>query len=301
MKSLKYILLVSIIVLYSSCSKSDTIANSKGNITIKLTDAPIPYNQFMEVNMTIDSIALGNSADANSFITIMNEPTKYNMLDLVNGVTETMVNMSIPEGKYDTLRLFISSTEMVMNDGTSFSYDMSQSNSINNGSMMGGSMMFNDQNGSIDIKLDHFLDITADSQNDFLMDLDVDESYMLEGVNFSGMGSGMMSMTGFTFNPTMRFVNLADAGAISGFVHMGTEGLSDVNISLMQNGEVYTTTHTDATGHYTMIGIPEGTYTIMAEADGYMMNSTGNESNMGNMQMAKQGDMTADFDMILSN
>jgi len=136
------------------------------------------------------------------------------------------------------------------------------------------------------------------------MDLDVDESYMLDGVSFDNMGMGgamQMHMAGFTFNPTMRFVNLADAGTISGFVHMGTEGLSGVNISLMQNGTVYTTTHTDATGHYIMIGIPEGTYTFMAEADGYIMNTTGNDSNMGTMQMAAQGEMTVDFDMIPAN
>jgi len=308
MKNLKYILISLILVLNFSCSDSKvitdslgTFTDSLGTLTLKLTDAPMPYNQFMAVNITIDKIELGNAADANSFIVIMNQSTTYNMLTLVNGITETMANMEIPEGQYDTLRLYISSTEMVMNNGDSFTYNMSQNGLSGSGNMMGGSMVFNNQTGSIDITLDHFINIMAGSQNDFLMDLDIDHSFMLDGLTFSGMGgAGMMSMTGFTFNPTMRFVNLGDTGTISGFVHMGSDGLSDVNISLMQNGMAYTSTHTDGTGHYKIIGVPTGTYTIMAEADGYMMNSSGNEANMGTMQMANQTDMTVDFDMIVN-
>jgi len=301
MKNLKYILISLILTLNFACSDSKVINDSFGTLTLKLTDAPMPYNQFMEVNITIDKIELGNAADANSFIVIMNQSTTYNMLTLVNGITETMADMSIPEGQYDTLRLYISSTEMVMNNGISFTYDMSQNGMSGSGNMMGGSMVFNNQTGSIDITLDHFIDVMAGSQNDFLMDMDIDHSFMLEGLSFSGMGGGMMSITGFTFNPTMRFVNLGDTGSISGFVHMGSDGLSDVNISLMQNGMAYTSTHTDGTGHYKIIGVPTtGIYTIIAEADGYMMNSSGNEANMGTMQMVNQTDMTVDFDMIVN-
>lgn len=298
MKNIKYSLLILMLVLGFSCSESDTITNS-GSISIKLTDAPMPYNQFMEASITVDKVEIGLASDPNSFVTIMNETKTFNMLNMINGITEVLASATIPEGNYDTVRLYISSTNMQMNSGETFTYEVTQSNM--SGGMMGNGMNFNNGTGSIDMSLDHIINVQMGSQNDFLMDIDIDHSFNLEGVNFSGMGSGMMSMTGFTFNPTMRFVNLADAGTISGFVHMGTEGLSDVNISLMQNGTAYTTTHTDNTGHYTMIGIPEGTYTIMAEADGYMMNSTGNESNMGNMQMMSQGNMTADFDMIPSN
>jgi len=302
LKNLKYILVSFILVLNFSCSDSKVVADSYGKLTIKLTDAPMPYNQFMEANITIDKIELGNAADANSFIVIMSQKTTYNMLDLVNGITETLTNMDIPEGKYDTLRLYISSAEMVMNNGASFTYNMGQIGSIGNGSMMGGSMMFNNQEGSIDITLDHFMDIMANSQNDFLMDLDIDHSFSLQGVGFSGMGANMMmTMTGFTFNPTMRFVDMHEAGSISGTVHSDQGDLANVTITMMQGAQIYTTTHTDANGHYHFIGIPNDTYTMHAEADGYTMNSTGNNSNMGNIQMMNNTDLSIDFNMIKSN
>jgi len=298
MKNIKYSLLILTLILSFSCSKSDTNTNS-GSISIKLTDAPMPYNQFMEASITVDKVEIGLASDSNSFVTIMNETKTFNMLNMINGITEVLASATIPEGNYDTVRLYISSAKMQMNSGETFTYEVSQSN-MSSG-MMGNGMNFNNGTGSIDMSLDHVINVQMGSENNFLMDIDVDNSFMLEGLSFSDMGNGMMSMTGFTFNPTMRFVNLADAGTISGFVHMATDGLSDVNISLMQNGEVYTTTHTDTTGHYQMIGIPAGTYTITAEGDGYIMNRTGNDSNMSAMQMAAQDAMTVDFDMIPAN
>jgi len=300
MKNLKYILLSFIVALNVSCSTTDSnLDTNAGSISIKLTDAPMPYDQFMEASMTIDKVEIGLASDPNSFVVIMNETKTFNMINMVNGITEVLAAATIPEGNYDTVRLYISSTKMQMNSGETFTYETNSSNM--SGGMMGGGMSFNDGTGSIDITLDHLVNVQMGSDNAFLMDVNIDNSFMLEGLSFSGMGNGMMSMTGFTFNPTMRFVNLAETGTISGFVHMDTDGLPDVNISLMQNGEVYTSTHTDATGHYQMIGIPAGTYTITAAADGYTMNSTGNDSNMSNMQMTAQGDMTVDFDMIPAN
>ena len=304
MKNLKYILISFIVAINVSCSTTDSnLDTNAGSISIKLTDAPMPYDQFMEASITIDKVEIGLASDPNSFVVIMNETKTFNILNMVNGITEVLATATIPEGDYDTVRLYISSTKMQMNSGETFTYETNSSNM--SGGMMGGGMSFNDGTGSIDITLDHLVNVQMGSDNEFLMDVDIDHSFMLEGVSFSGMGSGMgngmMSMSGFTFNPTMRFVNLAETGTISGFVHMGTDGLADVNISLMQNGEVYTSTHTDATGHYQMIGIPAGIYTIIAEADGYTMNSTGNDSNMGNMQMTAQDEMTVDFDMVSAN
>jgi Domain of unknown function (DUF4382)/Carboxypeptidase regulatory-like domain len=299
MKKINYLIVAVVLILSFSCSTTDTNTNL-GGITIKLTDAPMPYDQFMEASITIDKVEIGLASDPSSFIVIMNETKTFNMINMINGITEVLAAANIPEGKYDTLRLYISSAKMQMNSGDTFTYDMSENTM--SGGMMGNGMSFNDSTGSIDMPLDHFIDVQMGSQDDFLMDIDIDHSFVLEGVNFSGTGSGMMmSMTGFTFNPTMRFVNLKDTGSISGFVHMNTTGLENVTISLMQNGTVYTSTHTDTEGHYKMIGIPVGNYTIMAEADGFIVNSTGNDNGVRSIEMMKQSTMTVDFDMVPAN
>ncbi|MCF6181191.1 DUF4382 domain-containing protein [Lutibacter sp.] len=300
MKFIKYIISALLLLVSLSCTTTDSTEH--GNLSLKLTDAPMPYNQFMEANVTIDKIEIGNSSNPNSFVTIMDSSTTYNMLDMINGITETLANASIPVGDYDTIRLYMSSSEMVTNNGESYSYDMSQ-NGMSGGSMMGASnMVINNENGSIDITLDHMLNVQLGSDNEYLLDIDVEHSFMLEGVSYQNAGNGMMlSMTGFTFTPTMRFVAMNNAGTISGNIHDDQGNLAGVSISLMQNNETYTTTHTDENGNYTFIGIPQGMYTINAESDDFVMSTTGNESSMGDIQMMSNAILTIDFNMMASN
>ena len=296
MKNIKYFFVALLLIAAASCANDNTTTPA-GTLSLKLTDAPMHYDQFMSASITIDKIEIGNSAHADSFMTLTNTPMKYNLLELVNGMTSTMATMEIPAGDYDLMRLYISSTEMVMTNGDTFSYNMDQEGYSGSGMMQNG-MMLNNQNRSIDIQLDHFMTISNGGMSEFLLDMDVDQSFMLEGVNYSNM---MMSMTGFTFMPTMRFVDMSTSGTINGTVQDTAENLPNATISLMHNGTLYTTTHTDENGHYAFIGIPEGMYTVEAELDGYMMNPVGNEQNMGELSMMPKGTLSVNFNMMASN
>lgn len=297
MKNIKYFFVTLILIAVASCANDNT-TDPVGTLSLKLTDAPMHYDQFMSASVTIDKIEIGNSNDANSFMTLTDVPMKYNLLELVNGMTSTMANVEIPAGDYNLMRLYISSTEMKMVNGDSFTYNMNQDGYSGSGMMQNG-MMLNNQNRSIDIQLDHLLTISNGSMSEFLIDMDVDESFMLEGVNYDN--TMMMSMTGFTFMPTMRFVDMANTGTINGTVQDTTGNLPNATISLMQNGTLYTTTHSDENGHYAFIGIPEGMYTIGAELDGYMMDPVGNEQNMGTMSMMANTTLSVDFNMMATN
>jgi hypothetical protein len=175
MKFIKYIISALLLLVSLSCTTDSTTEH--GNLSLKLTDAPMPYNQFMEANVTIDKIEIGNSSDPNSFVIIMDSSTTYNMLDMINGITESLANASIPVGDYDTIRLYMSSSEMVMNNGESYSYDMSQ-NGMSGGGMMGSDMMINNENGSIDITFDHMLNVQLGSNDEYLLDIDIEHSFM---------------------------------------------------------------------------------------------------------------------------
>lgn len=303
MKTLKTIFALLILITIASCSDDNVTNNNNmatGNLTVKLSDAPMHYNQFSQANVTIDHMDIRNSSNGNSFTMLTNNPMHSNLLELVNGNTETIANMDLPEGNYDMMRLYISSTEMVMNDGTSYSYDVAQ-HGYGGGGMMGSGMMANND-GGIDIALEHPMAISNGSHHQYLLDIDVNNSFVLEDAVYTGMGSGMMmTMSGFTFTPMMRFVDMETAGTIQGTVHGDQGDLAHVTISLMQAGNVYTSTHTDGNGHYALIGIPEGSYTIKAEYDGYMMSSTGNDGNTGTLEMMSGMTLPVDFNMIPTN
>ena len=303
MKTLKTIFILFILITVASCSDdndNETNTNATGNLTVKLSDAPMHYNQFSQANVTIDHMDIRNSSNGNSFTMLTKNPMHSNLLELVNGNTETIATMDLPEGNYDLMRLYISSTEMVMNGGESYSYNVAQ-HGYAGGGMMGNGMMGNND-GGIDIALEHPLTISNGSHHQYLLDIDVNNSFVFEDAEYTGMGSGMMmTMSGFTFRPMMRFVDMETAGTIQGVVHGDQGELAHATISLMLDGNVYTSTHTNGNGHYALIGIPEDSYTIIAEYDGYKMSSTENEGNMGTLEMIRGETLTVDFNMIPAN
>ncbi|MCJ7758047.1 MAG: DUF4382 domain-containing protein [Gillisia sp.] len=301
MKNFKLFSIAILLIFATSCSKDNSTPDTFGNVTVNLTDAPMHYDQFKKANVTIDKLEIGNSTDPNSFIVMNNTPMKVNLMELVNGVTHEMASLDIPEGNYNMIKLYISSTEMVMKNENSYEYNMELHGYTDNGMMQNG-MMLNNDTHSIDIPLDHSLMVTNGSMDEYLLDIDVENSFIPNGVSFTGLGSNrMMSMSGFTFTPMMRFINMKEAGTFQGTVSGPNGNLADATITLMQNDTVYTTTHTDMNGNYALIGIPEGDCTIMVEMDGYIMNTVGNESNMGVLQMMPNSKMIVDFSMILEN
>lgn len=297
MKTMKYFFVALLVIVAASC-ENDTTTGPVGTLSVKLSDAPMHYDQFMSASVTIDKVEIGNSQHANSFMTLTDNPMKYNLLELVNGITSTMANAEIPAGDYDLMRLYISSTEMKMLNGESFTYNMNQNGYSGSGMMQNG-MMLNNQNKSIDIQLNHSLTISDGSMSEFLLDIDVDQSFTLDDVTYDN--NMMMNMSGFTFMPTMRFVDMATSGTISGTVQDVDGNLPNATVSLMQNGILYTSTHSNANGNYALIGIPEGAYTIKTELDGYIMNPIGNEQNMGMLNMMSKATLNVDFNMMASN
>ncbi|MHB1108260.1 MAG: DUF4382 domain-containing protein, partial [Lutibacter sp.] len=107
MKKIKYFFVAISIIVAASCANDNT-TEPVGTLSLKLTDAPMHYGQFMSASVTIDKIEIGNSAHTNSFIILTNTPMKYNLLELVNGITSTLATAEIPAGDYNLMRLYIS-------------------------------------------------------------------------------------------------------------------------------------------------------------------------------------------------
>jgi len=282
----------------SSCDQ-DKIDDSFGKLTLKLSDAPLDYAQFKEANITIDKIEIRRKNG--KYISLMQSPKKSNLLELVNGVTETLVDIDLPEGDYDLIRLFISSTEMVMNNGNSYFDDMYYEGSSGNNRMQNGMMMNNDN--SIDIPFETMLTIMEGIHEEYLLDVDVNQSFMLEGIEYTNMGSGMMmNISGFSFYPMMRFVHMSSTGTINGTVRSENELLSNATITLFHSDKEYTSTHSDENGNYSLIGIPQGTsYSIKVELDGYMMDAELNEAVMGDFDMMSGSLLNMNFYMNIKN
>ena len=131
------IFLLTSLALFISCSDGDDTSSNTGKLTVQLTDAPFPHDLVAEANVTIYKIDARNTdmesdtameamegemtdETGSSFEVLMEQEIQVNLLDLTNGVTETLVDTEIPVGTYDLVRVYVKGINVVLTDGTTY-------------------------------------------------------------------------------------------------------------------------------------------------------------------------------------
>lgn len=247
-------------ILFASCSDDNDGGQKTGTMAVHLTDAPFPYDLVAEANVTItkidarnktveeDSTAEGDIERDSPFVVLMEEEVSLNLLNLTNGITETLANIDVPVGTYDLVRVYISEASIILNDGTSYEL------TIPSGSSSG-----------LKVFIDPGITVAGGLTSDLLLDFDVSRSFIPLG--------GIENVTGFNFNPVIKASNLSTAGTLTGAVTIldgeTSVGLEGATITVFNGEEMVTSTLTDVDGTYTVMGLDAGTYAIKAEINGY--------------------------------
>lgn len=207
----------------SACDASGSDAG-QASLTVRMTDAPFPFDLAAEANVTIARIELvaeddtsATEEDASSSDRIVlydGEPFDLNLLELRDGVDTTLVeNLSIPaDGSYRQLRFFVGDdASVVFNDGTVFDLKLPSA-----------------QQSGVKVMLPEF-EAEGDVV-DVLIDFNVEKSFVVRGNINSD------NFNGFLFKPVLEvetFEVLApeegtsEEGAGSGEETSGEEGSGD--------------------------------------------------------------------------
>ena len=267
MKTYSYVLfaLFSGILLFIGCSEygNELQYVKEGKISVKLTDAPFPYDFIDEANVTIYKIetraknmdeSQGDQDDSNFEVLYEGEQI-VNLLTLTNGVTMAMGEAEVPVGSYDLVRVYIKEGSVVLKDGTTFDLKVPSG-----------------EETGIKVFVNPAIEVFSSLSSDLLLDIDVSKSFIAQG-NIESMSG----ITGFNFKPVIRASNMSIAGSLTGRVTALVEdvetGLEGVQISIWEGEEHITSTLTDESGNYMVLGLDEGTYTILAEAMEYAPNT----------------------------
>lgn len=224
-------------------------ADQEGNIIINVTDAPFDISYIESATVTISKVEI-RAAGANDtvpFLTLSEEPVSFDLIKLRNGLVENLVDMNIPIGEYDEIRIVTSEAILKVKDGTIYSQK------IPSGPQSGIKMMITPA-----------ITVQGGLTSELILDFDLSRSFILKGNTDKVAG-----ISGFNFKPVIRAVNNSFAGSIEGKVTDITQNKL-VNASVMVlKDTVLSTAYTDTLGKYLFLGIPAGTYKMIAAKENF--------------------------------
>ncbi|MDX9929986.1 MAG: DUF4382 domain-containing protein [Bacteroidales bacterium] len=238
------------VLIAAGCKKTDR-TDGMGHLVIKITDAPFPMDIVESATVTISKVELRKAGDGISdgppFIVVSEEPATFNLLELRNGVSEKLIDLEIPGGQYDLVRLYVDSATLKVREGDYYKLK------VPSGPQTG-----------IKIFIRPSLNVSGGLTSELLIDFDLSRSFVLLGNPFTPAG-----IKGFLFKPVIRAVNNSIAGRLEGIVaDTANVKLDNASVWLKQD-TIISTASTDSLGRYAIIGVPAGTYSLHATREKY--------------------------------
>jgi hypothetical protein len=239
-------------LLMTGCNKSDiqTTAGGPGRISVRITDGPFDIGLVESATVTITKIEIRKSGDetGNPFIVISEIPVTVDLINLRNGITEELANIEIQPGDYDLVRLYVDETSLKMKG---------------NAERFSLKVPSGDQTG-IKVFITPLLHVEGGLTAELLLDFDLAKSFVMRGNMDQGHG-----FNGFIFKPCIRAANNSFAGRIEGFVgDAANDAITGAKILAINSTDTVSTS-TESDGHYAIIGLPGGTYSVLATKESF--------------------------------
>ncbi len=231
------------------------------SITVRLTDAPFPYDSLHSVNIyvvRIEANAVPDTSGGGQWVLITQPQKAFDLLALQQGATVIVGQGEMPAGQYHAVRMIIDTTQssVTWNDAAHTPAHV------------------NWQRWSTIYALVEYPVDVATQGADIVLDFDVGRSFLF---NFYGNYE-------FDFVPQLRAINSAAAGAIAGTVTQSSGGTTspvpNAQISVFTAvpgqpdtlgqptatlGQLEATGRSDSSGNYKVAFLPPGQYFVKIE------------------------------------
>lgn len=241
-------------LVFTGCNKTETSispgTSGPGTLSVKITDDPFNISSVESATITISKIELRQvgSGDSATFLKLPLNPVTIDIFKLRNGITQELVNLQIPKGDYDLVRIYVDEANLKLK-GIDEIFNLK----VPSGAQTG-----------IKVFVNPVIQVAGGISAELLLDFDLSKSFVMRGHD---------ARNGFIFKPVIRATNTSTAGRIEGMVTDNSPskvGLKNAKVFFMKDGADTVTTLTDTTGHYVFIGVPAGSYSMSATKDNYV-------------------------------
>lgn len=233
------------------------LGGTSGTLTIALTDAPACG--FDAVNVTVSKVRVHKSASAADTDTGWSEVAlaparKINLLNLTNGVLDTLGSVSVPAGRYAQARLMLDP-----NTGNGFA------NSVTPSATKVETTLETPAAVQAGVKIGTDFEVVAGQQYTLVLDFDACRSVVTKAAG------------GYLLSPVVTPMASTGSG-INGYIST-VFAASGVVVSAQQNGKVIGSTSVDpATGAFAITRLSAGAYDVVMVAAGRAAAVVGNVS-----------------------
>ena len=244
-------------VLFAGCYQDDASVTAalavRPQITVRLTDAPFPYDSLHSVTIYVVRIEASTAQDTSGGgqWVVITEPRKaFDLLALQQGTTALLGAGEMPAGQYHAVRMTL---------------DTSQSSITWNDAAQHPAPVNWHGLSTIYAFVEYPVNVPTQGA-DIVLDFDVGQSFLF---NYYGTNE-------FDFTPHLRAINSAAAGAIAGVVTQGANGttqpVSNAQVSVYGTYPgradltyLEATGRSDGDGRYKVAFLPPATYVVRIE------------------------------------
>lgn len=183
----RFILASFVIGIFAFSACDSTAPEDSGRITVLIKDEPFPFDLVDSVMVTISSVELVGEDTTDNFLVLSDIEQSFNLLELRNGVVDTLAALPLPQGSYSGLRIVVNdSAYVVLKDGTRF--DLKTPSATTSGLKV----------NMPPVEVSDFSD-----EVEILVDFDVEKSFVLQGNASTPAG-----IKGFLFKPVIKVESL---------------------------------------------------------------------------------------------
>lgn len=221
-------------------------SSGQGTLSVSLTDAPACG--FDAVNVTVSKVRVhqsGNAdADAGGWHEItLNPARKINLLNLTNGVLDSLGQTSLPAGTYTQLRLVLANTGPLANS-------VKPTSGIETALVTPSGL-------TSGIKLNGNFEVAAGTTTELTLDFDACKSIVTRG-------NGT-----YALKPVISIIPMATSGAITGFIDPTIAATNKPVISAQVDGVIVRSTVPATDGTFSLSPLNAGNYNVVITADSH--------------------------------